>query len=399
MKTITKLGIPKIKALGLNNTGGLENSLEKSLNIRYLSFKEESGYINLEFEVQAKGLNSSNGFLSLFRESSLGFYSEGIAKLVNVSNGISRVKFTFNKYSNNIETAFTKEKNNYYALIAVNGISKKSDNFNINLNANSSASVDKKLTANDLSQMGVPTKTAQEYINDLNATFDEYKINTPLRKISFFGQVLSETEGFRIKSEQGVSDSDYGGFKGRGCMQLTGKSNYIGYEEYKKEKNPNIDFTSTTSNKDKINELPYYLDSGGWFWAMKTELNDDADRNDFIYVGYRVNGGFNHFDKRVDYYKKATKVLDKKYENTIFNLKDSYCYNIPKAAFGWGLWHDPYFPSTKFKGVTRDVNIAKQAYRRFLELHIKAGNPKLPENGWYGIKDIVSFVNQRLNSL
>lgn len=29
MKTITKLGIPKIKALGLNNTGGLENSLEK----------------------------------------------------------------------------------------------------------------------------------------------------------------------------------------------------------------------------------------------------------------------------------------------------------------------------------------------------------------------------------
>lgn len=135
--------------------------------------------------MQAKGLNSSNGFLSLFRESSLGFYSEGIAKLVNVSNGISRVKFTFNKYSNNIETAFTKEKNNYYALIAVNGISKKSDNFNINLNANSSASVDKKLTANDLSQMGVPTKTAQEYINDLNATFDEYKINTPLRKISF----------------------------------------------------------------------------------------------------------------------------------------------------------------------------------------------------------------------
>ena len=37
MSIIRPLGIPKIKALGLNNTGGLENSLEKSLSIRYIS--------------------------------------------------------------------------------------------------------------------------------------------------------------------------------------------------------------------------------------------------------------------------------------------------------------------------------------------------------------------------
>ncbi|UIR57868.1 hypothetical protein LZQ00_08615 [Sphingobacterium sp. SRCM116780] len=397
MSIIKPLGVPGIKPLGLSNTEGVENPSEKILHIKFLSFKEEEGLINLEFEVEAKGLNSSEGILSLFKAESLGFYFEGFSKQVKISNGISRVKFNLDRYSSS--NIFTNEKNKYYVLIAVNGISKRSDNFDINLKTDYSTSFETKLTANHLSQMGVPAKTAQKYIKDLNATFDRYEINTPLRKISFFGQVLSETEAFRIKTENGVSDTAYGGFKGRGCMQLTGKENYVGYEEYKKKDLPNIDFTSTTSNKNKVNDLPYYLDSGGWFWSIRTKLNDDADINDFIYIAFKVNGGFNHFDKRVEYYIKAAKVLDKRLVNPIFNFRTSACFNIQKACCAWGLWHDPASPEDPYFGVKRDTKEAILGYTRFLELHTKAGRPKIKEMYDKIDYQIINFVDRRLNSL
>lgn len=403
MKQITKLGISKIKALGLENVEGVENSKNKSLSIDYVSCKSKGISIILTFEIKARGLESqeTKGYINVFRgDVKQNIFNESVITPVDLNpNGERKVDVEVSlSFADN---EFYKTKKYYRASVFIENtnIGALSYGFNIKLNYKISTQPDRKLSSGDLIEMGVPTKIANEYISALNSTFDEYQINTSLRKISFLGQVFSETEAFRIKSESGKSDSDYGGFKGRGCMQLTLKPNYVAYEEYKKKDDPNIDFTSNTANKDKINELPYYLDSGGWFWSIKTELNDDSDRNDFIYIAYRVNGGFNHFEKRVDYYKKAAKVLDKNYQDPQFNLKDSYCYNIPKASFGWALWHDPYFPSHKYKGVTRDSNIAKQSYKRFLELHIKAGSPKLPTDGWYGIKDIISFVKQRLNLL
>lgn len=402
MKYIQPVKIPKIKALGLNNLEGVENPLQKSLIVKYISCEQKGIILHLKLDVEAKGINprEAKAYINVFRGdiTQNNLTNESVMSILQINpNGrknvevVVPVSFASNEYY---------KTNKYYrASVNVDGIFALSEGFEIKIVKRNSSTNNKKLTAEDLARMGVPIKIAQDYVNDLNTTFEEYKINTSLRKISFFGQVLSETEAFRIKSEQNVSDSSYGGFKGRGCMQLTGKSNYVGYEEYKKKNNPNIDFTSNTANKDKVNELPYYLDSGGWFWTIRTELNDDADRNDLIYIAYRVNGGFNHFDKRVDYYNKAAEVIDKNFVNSTFDLRISSCYNIQKACFAWGLWHDPHFPSNKFKGVIRDSNIAKQAYLRFLELYTKAGNPKLPSDGWYGIKDIVSFANQRLKSL
>ena len=110
---------------------------------------------------------------------------------------------------------------------------------------------------------------------------ESLKFHTDLKIIHFLAQVISESGSFRYVSEIGATDSDYKGFKGRGLIQLTGIDNYKSYEDYENE-----DFTSSTLNKQKLENLPYAIRSAGWFWSIKAELNDDSDRNDFITFRY-----------------------------------------------------------------------------------------------------------------
>lgn len=60
MKPIKALGIPKIKALGLENTGCMENPPQKSLSIQYISCSKDQKLIYLNFNVIGNSLENDN---------------------------------------------------------------------------------------------------------------------------------------------------------------------------------------------------------------------------------------------------------------------------------------------------------------------------------------------------
>lgn len=99
---------------------------DKSVEIKYTSFKEERNSLNFEFNIKARGLKNTTGYLSIYREGLFGYQIEGLGSIVKISNGTSKVYTSVSKSSN-----ISGPKNNFFAIIVVDGVSDKSDNFNI----------------------------------------------------------------------------------------------------------------------------------------------------------------------------------------------------------------------------------------------------------------------------
>lgn len=105
-------------------------------------------------------------------------------------------------------------------------------------------------------------------------------------------------------NRMGNGDEDSGDgwkFRGRGLIQITGRENYL-------ECGQDI-------NHDLI-EDPSYLEtpegacrSAGWFWGYR-KLNVFADVGNIKEVSFRVNGGFNGLQDRIDRYHRALGILN-----------------------------------------------------------------------------------------
>lgn len=87
-------------------------------------------------------------------------------------------------------------------------------------------------------------------------------------------------------------------FRGRGLIQLTGRDNYTRLAKA-------LDMT--------IDEVVAYLEtpagatsSAGWFWDTN-KLNAFCDRDDFIGLTRRINGGTNGLADRIHHYEIALK--------------------------------------------------------------------------------------------
>ena len=241
---------------------------------------------------------------------------------------------------------------------------------------------DREITLDDLKSLAVgSTKHLSNFITPLNETFKLYDIKTCMQKAYFISQTFLETSEYKLL-EEGVNEqyekANYGGYKGRGLIQLTLKANYIAYGQYKGE-----DFTG--AHRTKIATPKYAVDSAAWFWrkGKSRDLNELATKNDLIGVSALINGGFNHFDhdshgggeNRKSYLFKAFQTLNvKECKNTPpsilnsleeFKLKNSVVNEMVGEAFGWGLWHDAEF---KKIGCTKSVEEAKNGYLRFMKL-------------------------------
>ncbi|WP_299610921.1 hypothetical protein [uncultured Aquimarina sp.] len=237
----------------------------------------------------------------------------------------------------------------------------------------------------------------ETHLSGINEAFKDNDINTCLRRLHFLAQVIHESGSFRYTEELGVGEDAYGGFKGRGLMQLTFRSNYQAYGNFVGE-----DFTSSQENKEKLEVNPHAARSAGWFWAQNAELNDNADDNDLIYITYRINGGFNGYNDRLEYVNRGFEVLlnscgNSNSETTDYTFSESKTYNEQKGSFGWGAWHDP---GTNKRGCTKNRAKAIEGYERFISLNNAAGRTT-PSRNWYGYNknSIRSFVESRLNSL
>jgi predicted chitinase len=154
---------------------------------------------------------------------------------------------------------------------------------------------------------------ANIYLPYLNAAMKEASINTPLRIAHFMAQLGTESAGL-VYWEEIASGSEYEGrkdlgntqpgdgkrYKGRGPIQITGRSNYKA--------------CGTALGLDLINNPTLLIQpqngfrSAGWYWDSRN-INAKADADDILACTRAVNGGTNGFDSRKAYLAKAKKAL------------------------------------------------------------------------------------------
>jgi putative chitinase len=89
-------------------------------------------------------------------------------------------------------------------------------------------------------------------------------------------------------------------YRGRGFIQLTGKSNYA-----ELSKSVGIDFVK---NPDLLLEEANALIAALWFWN-KNKLNVLADKNDILTITKRINGGYMGIEDRKKKFSKYIKIL------------------------------------------------------------------------------------------
>jgi len=182
----------------------------------------------------------------------------------------------------------------------------------------------------------------------MSKSFPKYGIITPARIQAFIAQVAHESGEFNIKTEsmnyskaericaiwpsrfnmdgsnKKLNANDYvknqeklantvysnrmgngdfasgDGFRyrGGGYMQITGKESYQKYAKFiSKDVAETADLVRSTDE--------YALDSACWLFAIEKQLNDEADKGDFITITKRINGGVIGLEERQKYYART----------------------------------------------------------------------------------------------
>jgi putative chitinase len=89
-------------------------------------------------------------------------------------------------------------------------------------------------------------------------------------------------------------------FKGRGLIQITGRTNYGALSKA---------LGADLINHPELLEGPVYASlSAGWFWDSR-KLNELADVMDFLRITRRINGGLTNLEDRQKYFALAKKTL------------------------------------------------------------------------------------------
>ena len=208
------------------------------------------------------------------------------------------------------------------------------------------------LTETQLKQLIPNNKYVSYWHHALEQLLPDYDINTPKRIAAFIAQCAHESAGFtalqenlnykpdtlrrlfpkyfptdelakeyasRSNKQEAIANRIYSGrmgngdessgdgyrFRGRGLIQLTGRSNYQAF----------ADSIEVDDRPLKIDEVPEYLScfegasqSACWFWETN-KLNEIADRGDIMTLTKRINGGTIGLQDRIKHYNHALHVL------------------------------------------------------------------------------------------
>ncbi|HLP39974.1 MAG TPA: peptidoglycan DD-metalloendopeptidase family protein, partial [Fibrobacteria bacterium] len=100
-------------------------------------------------------------------------------------------------------------------------------------------------------------------------------------------------------------------YRGRGIIQLTGKSNYKTYTDFHNEKNKD-DKQDFVANPEKVLETEYAVESAfaWWTWNKVNDLCVDDTEETIKKVSLKVNGGTVGLAERTKAFKAIKKVLD-----------------------------------------------------------------------------------------
>lgn len=208
------------------------------------------------------------------------------------------------------------------------------------------------MTQNQLKEMIPRNKHVSYWHHALEQLLPDYDINTPKRIAAFVAQCAHESAEFTVLQEnlnykpatlrrlfpkyfptdelaeqyasrpnkqQAIANRIYAGrmgngdessgdgfrFRGRGLIQLTGRSNYQNFAD-------SIEVDGRPLNIDEVSE---YLEtfegaaqSACWFWETN-RLNEHADKGDILTLTKRINGGTIGLNDRIKHYNHALHVL------------------------------------------------------------------------------------------
>jgi putative chitinase len=160
-----------------------------------------------------------------------------------------------------------------------------------------------------------------QYLPHLQRAMEEFQINTALRAAAFLAQIAHESGEFRwmeeiwgptaaqrryepvTKKSQELGNTQPGDgkrFKGRGPIQLTGRSNYKTYGD--------ILGVDLIADPPSAATPEVGFRTAGLYWK-KNGLNELADKEFFKTITIRINGGTNGLEDRTRYYVRAKAVL------------------------------------------------------------------------------------------
>lgn len=97
-------------------------------------------------------------------------------------------------------------------------------------------------------------------------------------------------------------------FKGRGYMQLTGRSLYTGFNDYY-TKTFGISYNLQQITEMLSTNIHMMIHSACWCYAVAFRLIDEAIADDFRLITKRLNGGYLNMDVRMHYYELAKKFI------------------------------------------------------------------------------------------
>lgn len=164
---------------------------------------------------------------------------------------------------------------------------------------------------------GARIDRAREWLPHIEAAMVEFDIGTPLRKAAFLAQIGHESGALHWTVEiwgPSIAQSHYENrddlgnklpgdgfrFRGRGLIQTTGRSNY-----HSTGRALGVDLIA---NPERLAEPELAARSAGYFWKTHG-CNEFADREQFVLLTRRINGGVNGLDDRKRLYEAAKAVL------------------------------------------------------------------------------------------
>ena len=193
-----------------------------------------------------------------------------------------------------------------------------------------------------LRSLGVTEARADKYLSDLNNTLPKYEIDTALRVAHFLAQVLHESArmkyvrenlnysaqallkvfakyftpaqaqnyarkpemiGSRVYADRMGNGNETSGdgyrYRGRGLIQLTGKTNYRRFSQWIRD--------DVVVQPDLV-ATKYAVHSAVYYW-MSNDLNAVADNDEIKQVTKIVNGGYNGLGDRIALLDKAKQLL------------------------------------------------------------------------------------------
>jgi putative chitinase len=173
---------------------------------------------------------------------------------------------------------------------------------------------------------GISEANLKTYTPLLNEAFK--KLGTPERQRCFIAQIAHESGSFNYvreiasgKAYEGRADlgNIYPGdgvkFRGRGLIQITGRSNY-------KACSLSLFGDERLLEHPELLEQPEYaMASAEWYWS-RNKLNDICDKpdnwyrlyknkkvNKFQWLTIRINGGLNGYEERLGFYNRAKEII------------------------------------------------------------------------------------------